>query len=124
MKNFKISNRITKISLYIKCTLKNTLITLVNDQQKVIYQTSSKSYPIKIKRKNNAYVLQKISLNILKILKNYNKKKIKVKIYINGIGAGRYNIIKHLIKKVRVCYIKDLTNLPFNGCRPKKQKRR
>ena len=108
--------------IYIKCTLKNTLITVTNSKKKPLFQKSSRGYNLKIKRKNNPYILHKITLEIIKILKKLRYKRLGI--YINGIGSGRYNIVKYLIKKFKILIIEDRTNLPFNGCRPKKKKRK
>ena len=110
--------------IFIKCTFKNTLITATDLKGKTLFQKSSKSYDIKTKRKNNPYVLYKISYEIIKKLK---QKKLGYKsliICIQGIGNGRYNTIKHFTKFFKIIGIKDQTYLPFNGCRSKKQKRR
>ena len=111
-------------SIYIKCTLKNTLISVTDFDHNLLYQTSSKSYKAKMKRKNNAYVLHQLALEIINELKKSNIKKKYLRIYIKGVGAGRYNIIKHLKRKFKILLIEDRTNVPFNGCRPKKIKRK
>lgn len=109
--------------IYIKCTLKNTHITLTHPQTgKILLQTSSRSYPLKIKKKNNVYILQKISQQVIDQLKLLQCKNIKI--IIKGIGRGRYNIVKHLFQKFNIVSIKDQTPVPFNGCRPPKIKRR
>lgn len=108
--------------IYIKCTLKNTLITVTNSKKQPLFQKSSKSYDLKIKRKNNPYVLNKITFEIIEILKSLKYKQLGI--YIKGVGAGRYNILKHLVKKFKIILIKDKTSIPFNGCRVKKKKRK
>lgn len=108
--------------IYIKCTLKNTLITVTNSKKEPLFQKSSRSYNLKIKRKNNPYILNKITMEIVKTLKQLRYKKLGI--YINGIGSGRYNILKHLVRKFRILIIEDRTSVPFNGCRAKKKKRK
>ena len=108
--------------IYIKCTLKNTLITVTNSKKEPIFQRSSRSYDLKIKRKNNPYILSKITFEIIDMLKKLRY--VKLGIYINGIGSGRYNILKHLTKKFKILIIEDRTRIPFNGCRAKKRKRK
>jgi small subunit ribosomal protein S11 len=108
--------------IYINCTYKNTLITVTNTKREPLFQKSSRSYDLKIKRKNNPYILSQITSQII-----YNLKKLKYKqlgIYIKGVGAGRYNILKHLIKKFKIILIQDSTRIPFNGCRQRKKKRK
>lgn len=109
--------------IYLTCTYKNTLITIFSSTtKKKILQISSRSFPIKIKKKNNPYILQKMSFYIIRHLKKMKCKNIKI--FINGIGRGRYHIIKYLSKKFKILIITDRTPVPFNGCKNKKQKRR
>lgn len=117
-KQFKI------LSLFLKCTFKNTIITLTDlPKNQVLYTTSSKSFPLKMKRKNNAYVLQQISLQLLQHINNHNTKFLIV--YTKGVGYGKYTIPRNLIQKnIKILALKDCTSVPFNGCRPKKRKRK
>lgn len=108
--------------IYITCTLKNTLITVTDLQRQTISQYSSRSYPDKVKRKNNPYILQQISNQITKqlISMRYNR----VFILLKGVGLGRYHILKHVRKKIKILRVHDKTNTPFNGCRLQKPKRK
>lgn len=119
MKNFK---KESIAFLYIKCTFKNTLITVTNSKKEPLFQKSSRSYNLKVKRKNNPYILHKITLQIIYLLKKLKYKRLGI--FVEGVGAGRYNILKHLIKNFKVIIIQDRTRTPFNGCRSKKQKRK
>lgn len=115
----------TTILIHITSTIKNTLVTLVDPSQtkpKVLLQITSRGYPIKMKKKNNAYILQKMSMQIVEQVKNI--KNVQALIIIKGTGQGRHNLIKYLTKNLKIVAIFDKTPIPFNGCRPKKQKRR
>lgn len=108
--------------IYINCTFKNTLITVTNSKREPLFQKSSRSYDLKIKRKNNPYILYQITSQIAVSLKKLKYKQLAI--YIKGVGSGRYNILKHLIKRFKIIIIQDNTHTPFNGCRPKKKKRK
>lgn len=117
------------MNFYINCNLTNTLITVTNFNNEVVYQISSKSSKVKTKKKNNPYILRNISyiLNNL-ILKNQRKagKKttLPINLFFKGFGKGRYHILKNFSRKVKIKFIEDRTFLPFNGCRVSKKKRR
>jgi small subunit ribosomal protein S11 len=109
--------------LYINCSLKNTIFNLTNEKYKSYKQWSTKS----LKKKNNLKKNSPFNIHFLtyKIKKYLFLKKIKyLKIFIKGKGLGRYNFNRNLKKKIKILFIYDKTNLPFNGCRPKKLKRR
>jgi small subunit ribosomal protein S11 len=108
--------------LFITCTFKNTLITATKINLEPLFQKSSRGFKTKNKRKNNPYILQQLTSQVALLLRNLKYKKLCI--FINGVGAGRYNIVKHLIKRFQIQLIHDRTRLPFNGCRVRKQKRK
>ncbi len=119
----KNKNLLVLANLHIKCTLKNTIISLTKNNGKVIKQWSTKSLKKTRFKKNTPYNVQLI---VYKINKFIQLKKIrKINICFNGTGLGRYNILKNLKKrKIKIGNILDKTPIPFNGCRTKKMKRR
>lgn len=108
--------------VFVKCTFRNTLITITNENQEPLFQRSSRGYPTKLKRKNNPYILQKVMLQVVTFLKKLKYRHLYI--FINGVGAGRYNILKHLVKRFKIIVIQDKTRVPFNGCRLPKPKRK
>jgi small subunit ribosomal protein S11 len=108
--------------LYITCTFKNTLLTLTNSENHTLGQYSSRRHPSKVKRKNNPYILQQIAMQIIKKLSSLHYRSVYV--IIRGVGMGRYQIIKHLKKRIKIFMVLDNTNVPFNGCRLPKIKRK
>jgi len=117
------------MNFYINCNLTNTLITVTNFNNEVVYQISSKSSKAKTKKKNNPYILRNISYILNKlIIKNQRKTGQKISLPVNlffkGFGKGRYHILKNFSRKVKIKFIEDRTFLPFNGCRASKKKRR
>ena len=118
-----IKNQIIKIySLHIKCSIKNTIISLVNDKGEVLKQWSTRSLKKIDSKKNNPYNIQLIINKINKFF--YIKKINKLNIYFKGNGLAKYNIINNLKSKIQIFNIIDKNILPFNGCRQKKKKRR
>ena len=108
-------------SLHIKCSIKNTIINLVDNQGKTLKQWSTKSLKKIDLKKNNPY-------NIFLIINKINKyliiKKIKyLNLFFKENGIARYYILKNLKKNLKIYNIFYNTNLPFNGCRQKKKKR-
>jgi len=122
----KPKNTIFIAHLYVKCSLKNTIISLTKNNGNVLKQWSTKSLKKSKFKKNTPYNVQLI---IYKVNRYIKIKKIKnLNVYFNGTGLGRYNILKNLIKRkknnIKILYIFDKTTKPFNGCRQKKMKRR
>ena len=122
-KKIKINN-VLIAHLYINCALKNTLLSLTDEKGQLYKQWSSKSLKKTSNlKKNSPYNIHFISYKVKKYLAA--KKIYCLKIFIKGRGSGRFNVIKNLIsKKIKIIFVQDITNLPFNGCRAPKQKRR
>lgn len=111
------------VNLYVKCTLKNTIISLTKNTGELLKQWSTKSLKKTKFKKNTPYNVQLIVYKINKYIKL--KKIKKLNIFLKGSGFGRYNILKNLKKKdVKIRSLSDKTSIPFNGCRQKKKKRR
>lgn len=109
--------------LHIKCSFKNTIISLTKNTGDVLKQWSTKSLKKISFKKNTPYNIQLIVYKINKYIKF--KKITELNIYFKGTGLGRYNIIKNLrTKKILINDIIDKNFEPFNGCRKKKIKRR
>lgn len=119
----KKKNILILANLHVKCSLKNTIISLTKNTGEVLKQWSTKSLKKSKFKKNTPYNVQLI---VYKINKYIQLKKIqKINIHLNGTGLGRYNILKNLKrKKIKIGFIFDKTATPFNGCRQKKIKRR
>jgi small subunit ribosomal protein S11 len=119
----KQKNSIITANLYIKASLKNTIISLTKINGNVLKQWSTKSLKKTKFKKNTPYNVQLITYNINQFIKI--KKIKKLNIYLSGTGLGRYNVLKNFKKKnIKIDYIFDRTAIPFNGCRQKKMKRR
>lgn len=121
--NKKKKNLLVLAKLHIKCTFKNTIISLTKNTGEVLKQWSTKSLKKTKFKKNTPYNVQLI---VYKINKYIQLKKIKkLNVYLKGTGLGRYNILRNLRKKkIKIISIFDTTSIPFNGCRIKKMKRR
>ena len=121
MKN-KINKRVLTAFIYVKCTYKNTIITVTNSKKETILQKSTRGYDLKMKRKNNPFILNKISTEINDKLIAYKYKQLGI--FIEGVGTGRYFFLKNFSKNFKIRFIVDKTRIPFNGCRAKKKKRK
>jgi small subunit ribosomal protein S11 len=110
-------------NLYVKSSLKNTLIILTRKNGEKLKQWSTKALKKNKFKKNTSYNIYLLSLQIKKYI---NIKKIKkINIFLSGNGIGRTNIIKNFNKEnINIFYFFNKTIIPFNGCKKKKKKRR
>jgi small subunit ribosomal protein S11 len=110
------------LHLYITCTLNNIIFNITDNTGNSLYLISSGFLQFRTIKKTTFYsakiCLEKIFEKI-KILKPKN-----IHVFIKGINFGRKAIIKDLkTTTLPIISITDITPIPFNGCRAKKQRR-
>ena len=121
-KKKKIKRSIVNAQLHVLATFNNTIISLTDDKGNVISTSSSGACGFKGARKGTPYAAQVASEKVLSVVKDYQIKNISV--FVKGIGSGRDSAIRALAaQQVNVASIADITGVPHNGCRPRKQRR-
>lgn len=115
-----------KYHININVTPNNIFCTLKNlNKKKIVLIGSSGKYKLNISKKTLKFKQKIIILNFIEEIKKYLKKNLSI-VYLTGPIKIRKNIIKQislLLKNYRfLIKIKELKS--FNGCRPKKKKRK
>ena len=108
--------------VHIKATFNNTNITVTDENGNVIAWATAGKAGFKGSRKNTAYAAtiasEKVASEVV------SKGLASVAVRVKGPGAGRESAIRALSGAgLQVTSISDVTPLPHNGCRPKKQRR-
>lgn len=107
--------------VYISSSYNNTIITLTDSKGEVLAWSSAGSIGFKGAKKATPFAASKVAENI-----SLSAQKIgidKIAIFVKGIGSGRESAIRSLAGKLNIFYIKDVTPVPHNGCRPKRVRR-
>ncbi|XBT18627.1 MAG: 30S ribosomal protein S11 [Candidatus Shikimatogenerans sp. Tcar] len=111
-----------KCNLYIKSTYNNIIITLTNKIGDVLLWSSSGKMKFKGFKKNSSYAAEIICKDIISRSIKLGLK--KVNIFIKGISLVKDIIIRTIYNmKIKICFIKDITPISHNGCRPPKKRR-
>ncbi|OGM19174.1 30S ribosomal protein S11 [Candidatus Woesebacteria bacterium RIFCSPHIGHO2_01_FULL_38_10] len=109
--------------VYISASFNNTLITVTDNDGKVVAWGSSGLSGFKGTRKSTPFAA---STSVDKVIKNAKEKfgLREVEVYIKGPGPGRDAALRAIrAGGIRIALIADLTPIPHNGPRPKKKKR-
>ena len=107
---------------HIKATFNNTHITLTDKFGNVVAWATAGKAGFKGSRKNTAYAATVASEKVASEVVSMGMTTVAVK--VKGPGAGRESAIRALSTAgLQVTSISDVTPLPHNGCRPKKQRR-
>lgn len=108
---------------HVFCTFNNTIITLTDFTGNTIAWTSSGKVGFKGSKKSMPYASQTAAEDI-------GKKALQLgfkcaNIYIKGIGVGRDCSIRGIGNTgVNILTVSDVTEIPHNGCKYKKVKRK
>lgn len=108
--------------VHIQSTFNNTIVTITDIVGNSIAWASSGSAGFKGSRKGTPFAAQMAAEKAtLKALESGLK---KVEVLVKGQGSGREPAIRAVqTTGVEIVAIKDITPVPFNGCRPPKRRR-
>lgn len=108
--------------LYITATLNNTLISFTDEDGNVIFSGSAGASGFKGTRKSTPYASTIAIESVVNKMKDQNIRQIEV--FLKGPGTGRDAALRVLrTAPFKITKIADVTPLPHNGPRPKKQRR-
>ena len=109
--------------VYIAATFNNTVITITDMMGNVIAWTSAGALGFKGSKKSTPFAAQQAVEDAMAKAKEHGLKEVGIK--VQGPGGGRDTAIKTVgaTEGIRVLWMKDITPLPHNGCRPPKRRR-
>jgi small subunit ribosomal protein S11 len=108
--------------VHINATFNNTIVTITDLKGNTISWSSAGSNGFKGSRKGTAFAAQTASETATTNAVGLGLK--TVEILVKGQGAGRETAIRAVQNRgLSITSIKDITSVPFNGCRPPKKRR-
>ncbi len=119
----KIKRTIVTGTMHVHATFNNTIVTISDLNGNTLSWASSGTVDFKGSRKGTPFASQKAAEKAALIAKEvYGLKRLEV--VVKGSGPGREPAIRAVYQKgIRVVSIKDVTFIPYNGCRPPKRRR-
>lgn len=118
-----VRKNIAKGIIYISATFNNTVVTVTDEMGNVIAWSSAGSLGFKGSKKSTPYAAQQAVEDALTKAKEHGLKEVGIK--VQGPGSGRETAVKSAgsTDGIKVSFLKDITPLPHNGCRPPKRRR-
>ncbi|MBI4041152.1 MAG: 30S ribosomal protein S11 [Deltaproteobacteria bacterium] len=119
----KIKKQVASGIVYIHATFNNTFVTFTDTNGNVLVWSSAGVKGFKGARKGTPFAAQVATEDAAKkAMDQYGVKHVTV--LVKGPGAGREASLRALQSAgIRVGFIKDITPIPHNGCRPPKRRR-
>ncbi len=107
---------------HIKATFNNTIVTFTDTKGNVVSWASSGASGFKGSRKSTPFAAQTAAETAARKAQEHGMR--TVGILVKGPGSGREAAMR-AINQVgfKVSYIRDVTPIPHNGCRPPKRRR-
>jgi small subunit ribosomal protein S11 len=107
---------------HVQATFNNTVITITDVAGNTVAQSSAGSVGFKGSRKSTPFAAQLAAEDCAKKAMEHGMRQLGV--LVKGPGAGRESALRALVGAgFKVTYIKDVTPIPHNGCRPPKRRR-
>ena len=118
----KVKRNIEKGQAHIKSTFNNTIISITDEEGKVVAWSSAGKVGYKGSRKSTPFAAQLAAEKAAEEAKDMGMKEIEI--FVKGPGSGRESAIRTLQSAgLNITLIKDITPIPHNGCRPPKRRR-
>lgn len=108
--------------VHIRATFNNTLVTITDTAGNAISWCSAGARGFRGSRKGTPFAAQIAAEDAARKAADHGMRTVSV--LIKGPGAGRESALRALSSAgLRVSFIRDVTPIPHNGCRPPKRRR-
>lgn len=118
-----VKKSIAKGIVNISATFNNTTVTITDEMGNVLCWSTAGALGFKGSKKSTPYAAQQSVESAMAKAKEFGIKEVGIK--VQGPGSGRETAVKSVgaIEGIKVLWLKDVTPLPHNGCRPPKRRR-
>ena len=107
---------------HIQATFNNTIITITDPVGNVVAWSTAGAKGFKGSRKSTPFAAQIAAEDCAKKAQEHGMRSVEV--YVKGPGSGRESALRALqAAGFSISFIKDVTPIPHNGCRPTKPRR-
>lgn len=107
---------------HVVATFNNTIITFTDQQGNVLCWSSSGAKGFKGSRKSTPFAAQMAGEEAARKARDCGMRSVVV--HVKGPGVGRESALRAIANSgIKITYIRDVTPIPHNGCRPPKKRR-
>ena len=118
----KVRKNIPSGVAHIKATFNNTIITITDNVGNAVAWSSAGKRGFKGSRKSTPFAAQLAADDAARGAQEHGMRSVAV--FVKGAGGGREAALRALqAAGMKVTYIRDVTSIPHNGCRPPKRRR-
>jgi len=118
----KVKRHVTSAVAHVKSTFNNTLLTITTEEGDVLFSGSAGKSGFKGSRKGTPFAASQIASSLVKDMAAIGIKSLEVN--LQGPGSGRDSVVRAFQGAgFHITTLRDVTPLPFNGCRAPKKRR-
>ncbi len=118
----KVKKSVSSGYAHIFSSFNNTLITFTDLAGNAICSSSAGACGFKGTKKGTPFAAQVAGTRAAEKAKEFGIKTVGV--LLKGIGAGRETAVRAISQAgIKIKFIRDVTPIPHNGCRPRKTRR-
>jgi len=118
----RVRKNIANAVAHIKASFNNTVISFTDEAGNAICWTTSGGSGFRGSRKSTPFAAQVAAEEACRKAMDHGVKNVSV--LVKGPGSGRESAIRAIAASgLNVTFIRDVTPIPHNGCRPPKRRR-
>nr|YP_009365524.1 ribosomal protein S11 [Dioscorea villosa]ARJ61038.1 ribosomal protein S11 [Dioscorea villosa] len=118
----KNGRRIPKGIIHVQASFNNTIVTVTDVRGQVVSWASAGTSGFKGTRRGTPYAAQAAAVNAIRTIIDQDIQRAEV--MIKGPGFGRDAALRAIRRSgILLSFVRDVTPMPHNGCRPPKKRR-
>nr|YP_009403679.1 ribosomal protein S11 [Hypsela tridens]ASA34871.1 ribosomal protein S11 [Hypsela tridens] len=115
----KSTRRIPKGVIHVQAGFNNTIVTVTDVRGQVVSSSSAGNCGFRGRRKASPFAAETTAVTAIRTVVMQ-----RAEVLIKGPGLGRDAALRAISKSgIRLTFVRDVTPLPHNGCRPPKKRR-
>nr|YP_010595802.1 ribosomal protein S11 [Dobinea delavayi]YP_010595888.1 ribosomal protein S11 [Dobinea vulgaris]QUL61331.1 ribosomal protein S11 [Dobinea vulgaris]WAJ58725.1 ribosomal protein S11 [Dobinea delavayi]WAJ58811.1 ribosomal protein S11 [Dobinea vulgaris] len=118
----KSARRIPKGVIHVQASFNNTIVTITDVRGRVISWSSAGTCGFRGTRRGTPFAAQTAAGNAIRAVTDQGMQRAEV--MIKGPGLGRDAALRAIRRSgILLSFVRDVTPMPHNGCRPPKKRR-
>nr|YP_010163909.1 ribosomal protein S11 [Bruguiera gymnorhiza]YP_010934480.1 ribosomal protein S11 [Bruguiera hainesii]QWE50522.1 ribosomal protein S11 [Bruguiera cylindrica]QWE50773.1 ribosomal protein S11 [Bruguiera parviflora]QWE50857.1 ribosomal protein S11 [Bruguiera sexangula]UKG23567.1 ribosomal protein S11 [Bruguiera x rhynchopetala]QRK25713.1 ribosomal protein S11 [Bruguiera gymnorhiza] len=118
----KNARKIPKGVIYVQASFNNTIVTVTDVRGRVISWSSAGTCGFRGTKRGTPFAAQTAAGNVIRTVVDQGMQRAEV--MIKGPGLGRDAALRAIRRSgILLNFVRDVTPMPHNGCRPPKKRR-
>ena len=114
--------RIPKGVIHVQASFNNTIVTVTDVRGRVVSWSSAGTSGFKGTRRGTPFAAETAASNAIRTV--VDRGMLRAEVMIKGPGLGRDAALRAILQSgILLTFVRDVTPMPHNGCRPPKKRR-